>query len=229
MSTLPRKFPFNTFTASVAGALLAVAAIALSSAANQPPRVDQAARVARGEYLVTLGSCNDCHTPWKFNPQTHAPEPDMSLMLAGHPQGAPEPEGTVGPHDMALIGPTFTAFKLPFGTVYSRNLTPDKATGLGEWAEEMFIRALRSGRHMGGNGRPILPPMPWNMITVATDEDLRSIFAYLRTIPPIVNDAPEPKVPDEVQAGIAKVNDGLAAHMQQVREARDEKLVARAR
>lgn len=225
MTTNSRKVRF-TVALPVAGALLAVTAIALSARASPPPAVDQAARVARGHYLVTFGSCNDCHTPWKFNPQTQAPEPDMSRMLSGHPVGAPEPEGTVGAHDMALIGPTFTAFKLPFGTVYSRNLTPDKATGLGEWSEEMFIRALRTGRHMGGTGRPILPPMPWNWITVATDEDLRSIFAYLRTIPPVVNDAPEPRVPDEVQAGIAKGNDGLAAHMKQVRAARDEKTLA---
>lgn len=225
MTTIQRKFPFK-IVVSIAGTLLAALTIALSAGASPPPTVDQAARVARGQYLVTFGSCNDCHTPWKFNPQTHAPEPDMSRMLSGHPVGAPEPEGTVGPHDIALIGPTFTAFKLPFGTVYSRNLTPDKATGLGEWTEEMFLRALRTGRHMGGTGRPILPPMPWNMITIATDEDLKSIFAYLRTIPPIVNDAPEPNAPDEVQAGIAKGNDALAAHMKQVRAARDEKLLA---
>jgi len=202
---------------------LAALAASIALSAHGSPNADQ---IKRGEYMVRFGSCNDCHTPWKFDPAIGMPAPDLSRMLSGHPQGAPDPQGTIGKEDIAVIGPTFTAFRLPFGVVYARNLTPEKRTGLGEWTKETFIRALRTGRHMGGTGRPILPPMPWNWITIATDEDLMAIFAYLRTIPAVVNEVPDPKVPDEALAGIAKVNDGLAEQMKAVRNARKKRPAA---
>jgi hypothetical protein len=85
-----------------------------------------------------------------------------------------------------------TAWAGPWGGSYAANLTPDEATGLGIWTEELFIQALRSGKHMGV-GRDILPPMPWQNCAVLTDSDLRAIFAYLRSIPPIRNSVPVPR------------------------------------
>ena len=73
------------------------------------------------------------------------------------------------------------------------NLTPDRNTGLGIWTEEMFVKAMRTGRHMG-QSRPILPPMPWQSVGQMTDQDLRALFAYLRSIPAIKNRAPEPQI-----------------------------------
>ena len=73
------------------------------------------------------------------------------------------------------------------------NLTPDQNTGLGFWTEEMFIKAIRTGRHMGVS-REILPPMPWTAFRNASDEDLKSIYAYLRTLKPIVNHVPDAQV-----------------------------------
>src|SRR5687768_11513576 len=73
-----------------------------------------AARVEHGRKLVTIGGCHDCHTPMKFDPALGLPVPQMDRMLSGHPEGAPDPESTVSGHDMAVIGPTFTSFKLPF-------------------------------------------------------------------------------------------------------------------
>ena len=163
-------------------------------------------QILRGQYLVRIGSCNDCHTPWHFDEQLGMPRPDMSRMLSGHPKGGPNPEGTIGPHDIGLIGPTFTSFALPFGTIYSVNLTPDMDTGIGTWTEEMFLDIFRKGRHLGGNGRGVLPPMPWFWIRNLTDDDLRAIFAYLNSIPPIRNEVPSPDVPEEV---IWKVRDSL--------------------
>jgi hypothetical protein len=74
------------------------------------------------------------------------------------------------------------------------NITPDRNTGIGIWTEEMFLSALKTGRHMGVS-RPILPPMPWSAFRNLTDEDLRSIFAYLRTIPAVHNRVPDPVAP----------------------------------
>lgn len=77
---------------------------------------------------------------------------------------------------------------------FSANLTPDPATGLGSWTEEMFVQALRNGKHQG-TGRDILPPMPWQMVRQLTDEDLKSVWAFLRSIPPIANAVPQPVPP----------------------------------
>ena len=77
------------------------------------------------------------------------------------------------------------------------NLTPDRNTGLGIWTEEMFLKAIRTGRHMGVS-RPINPPMPWQVYRNFSDDDLKAIYAYLRTIPPIVNHIPD-YVPPEVR------------------------------
>lgn len=167
----------------------------------------------RGRMLVTVGGCNDCHTPWKFDPEIGAPLPDMSRMLSGHPAGAPDPEARPGKFDTAVIGPTFTSFALPFGTVYTANLTPDLDTGLGSWTEKMFVDALKTGKHMGGNGRGILPPMPWTMVGSLEEPDLKAIYAYLRTIPAIRNPVPGHKVPEPVINAITESNRKLVERM----------------
>ena len=163
--------------------------------------------VARGAYLVTFGGCNDCHTPWVFNKEFNMPVPDMTRMLSGHPAGTPDSATKINPKtDLALIGGTFTAFTLPFGIVYSANLTPDKETGLGNWTEDMFVKAIRTGMHLGAEGRPILPPMPWPDFRNLNDADLKAIFAYLKTIPPVHNPVPDPKVPPPVFAGMMQMH-----------------------
>lgn len=162
--------------------------------------------IERGALLVAFGDCNTCHTPWAFNPELGAPAPDMTRMLSGHPHDAPDPKGELGPGDNAVIGPTFTSFKLPFGVVYTQNLTPDMETGTGAWTEEMFVKIFRTGKHLGGEGRPVLPPMPWHAVGALSDQDLKSIFAYLRSIPPIQNAVPAPKVPEPVMKAIGETN-----------------------
>ncbi len=149
--------------------------------------------VERGKYLVTAGACNDCHTPWKLGEK--GPEPDMSRMLSGHPAGMklPAPPALQGPWGLAGAL-TMTAWAGPWGISYTANLTPDDETGIGAWSEVTFIRAMRTGQHLG-SGRPILPPMPWNWIGTLSDEDLSAIFAYLRSIPPIRNQVPPPVSP----------------------------------
>jgi hypothetical protein len=90
--------------------------------------------------------------------------------------------------------PTLTAWSGPWGISFAANLTPDQKTGMGMWTEEMFIKAMRTGKHMGMS-RPILPPMPWQNVAAMTDGDLKAVFAYLRSIPPIVNLVPLPIPP----------------------------------
>lgn len=172
------------------GALLPLAGLVLAAKA---PQETKATRVARGKYLVTIIGCSDCHTPVKMGPK--GPEPDLSRYLSGHPANAnfpPPPKLTPGPW-FASVG-AFTAWSGPWGISYSANLTPDNNTGLGIWTEETFMRTLRTGKHFGV-ARDILPPMPWQCFAAMTDEDLKSIYAYLRTIPAVNNAVPAPVPP----------------------------------
>lgn len=147
--------------------------------------------VKRGKYLVNTLACNDCHTPWKMGPA--GPEPDRALLLSGHPSQlvltAPSPAAGWP----VAFSETNTAVAGPWGISYAANLTPHD-TGLGVWDEKIFIRALRTGKHMGA-GRPILPPMPWSAYGQLTDDDLRDVWAYLQSIPPIDNVVPVPTPP----------------------------------
>ncbi len=184
---------------AVAVLLFAAVTSAQAPAAKADPQTE---KVKRGKYMVMVGSCTDCHTPMKMTPD--GPAPDMERFLSGHPEGAPDPGGTLGPNDLALTATDLTTWKQQFGTVYTRNLTPDK-TGLGDWTEAQFIKTIRTGRHQG-DGRALLPPMPWNGYAGMTDEDLQAVWAYLRTLKPIRNVVPDPRVPPPVIEQFGKIN-----------------------
>ncbi len=146
--------------------------------------------VKRGKYLVdAVGACGQCHTPRK------GAEMDMSMYLAGHPANAPYPK-----FDMTMMqrgvfmlaAPTLAAFSMPFGTTFAANLTPDKETGLGEWTEKIFVDTMRTGHHQGvPSNRKLLPPMPiTNAYANISDEDLKAMWAYLKSIKPVRNEVP---------------------------------------
>ena len=123
----------------------------------------------------------------------HGPQHDAARMYSGHPSGAglpPPPVLPPGPWNAITGG--MTAWAGPWGISYGTNLTSDKETGLGAWTEEMFVTALRTGKHLG-MGRDFLPPMP--VYPKASDEDLEAMFAYFMTVPPIANQVPEPVPP----------------------------------
>lgn len=153
----------------------------------------------RGKYLTLVGGCNDCHTPKTIGP--NGPEADMTKELSGHPAGdklPPVPAKLIGENGYGtVVNNHLTAWVGAWGISYAMNLTPDKATGLGSWTEQMFIDALRNGKHQG-TGRAILPPMPWNWYRNMTDEDLKAVFAYLQSLPPVTNAVPDPTPPDKV-------------------------------
>jgi hypothetical protein len=198
-------------------------AVVLPTNVVTPARAEtkSVSEIERGAFLVKMGGCTDCHTPMVFDPNIGMPVPQMDRFLSGHPNGAPRPSGEPKGHDQAVIGPTFTNFRLPFGTVFAANLTPDPETGLGNWTKDMFIRAVRTGRHMGGTGRPIVPPMPWPTLAQQSDEDLSAIFAYLQSLPAIKNEVPQPEVPGPVLDGLAgsydKMLAGMRAHEKSLR------------
>ena len=142
----------------------------------------------------TTSGCHDCHTPFIMGP--NGPEPDMTRALSGHPQDividapAQLPEPWIG-----AMNATNTAWSGPWGVSFTANLTPDPETGIWrEMTEEQFIEALRTGRHLG-QGRPILPPMPW---PVYGTEDRRRPEGDLRLPsddPAVKNKVPDPLPP----------------------------------
>lgn len=180
---------------------LAAVIVLCSSGCQAPEPAEQVAvvtasteaeAVERGRYLVNAAGCHDCHTPWKAG--VNGPEPDMTRMLSGHPADYKVPPAPALSLDTWVIAaaPTNTAWAGPWGTAYTINLTSDAETGIGSWTEDMFVRAIRTGKHLGvPDARPIMPPMPWPAYKNFSDEDLKAMFAYLQSVPPIQNKVPE--------------------------------------
>jgi mono/diheme cytochrome c family protein len=162
-------------------------------AADAAPSAEE--MVARGEKLIIGGGCHDCHTPKTMTER--GPEADMSRSLAGHPQDdvitAPFKQDPKSPWTTHTNN-HLTAWSGAWGVSFAANLTPDQNTGLGIWTEEMFLAALKTGKHMG-TSRQILPPMPWNYYGQLPDEDLKAMFAYLKSIKPVANRVPVPLDP----------------------------------
>lgn len=123
------------------------------STAAVPASVDP---VARGRYLTTIMSCNDCHTPGTF-------------------YGAPDTTRRLSGSDLGWVG--------PWGVVHARNLTPD-STGIGAWSKEQIVHALRTGNTP--DGRQLAPIMPWmNFADILDENDAMAIASYLKSLPPV--------------------------------------------
>ena len=124
-----------------------------------PPAGDA---VALGKYLV-MGKldCYSCHSPSFMDINEDDPE-----KTPGYLSGGNELQDADGQ------------------PILSRNLTPDKATGLGNWTEEQFVKAIKTGI------RPTGPALRFPMVpfTALTDEEAKAIWAYLQTVPAIKND-----------------------------------------
>jgi mono/diheme cytochrome c family protein len=183
-------------THAASAALIGIAATLATSVpapAHAGPHADKD-KVARGLYLVNTSGCHDCHTPWKMG--AAGPEPDMSRMLSGHPEAMAMPAAPRLPEGpwIGSMAATNTAWAGPWGVSFTANLTPDLDPGLGDWSLKYFKDTMRTGRHMG-RGRAVLPPMPIPAYKNFHDRDLEAIFSYLRTIPPIRNQVPEPLPP----------------------------------
>jgi mono/diheme cytochrome c family protein len=164
------------FTLRPATALLAVVSLATSVPAYAQQATN--AQVERGRYLVQITGCHDCHSP-KIEGMT----PDLKRALSGRPGTTPLRTAAKGEVHASL---DLTAWQGPWGASVASNLTPDPATGIGtRYNEASFIVTMRTGKKP--NGTMILPPMPSDVYKNMTDDDLKAIFAYLRTIPAIRN------------------------------------------
>ncbi len=181
----------------LAAALLLLAVVAAATQYRTDAPLDRSAQLARGKYLVTIGGCHDCHTPWIIQPDGN-PGPDMSRALSGHPEQLPVAAAAQVSGDgweWAGAGSN-TAFSGPWGVSFAANLTPDENTGTGIWTFDIFKNTIRNGRHWGVS-RPLLPPMPWFNYREMTDEDLEAVFTYIHSLPAVRNKVPEPLPPPD--------------------------------
>ncbi|HYC29586.1 MAG TPA: cytochrome c, partial [Chitinophagaceae bacterium] len=118
--------------------------------------------IARGKHLVLgPGHCVDCHSPVR--------NIDSVLQLGQEPP----------------LGGGYK-FDLPFGTFYTKNLTPDPETGIGAMSDGEIARVLRYS--VKKNGEAVLPFMPFQNMS---DEDLTAIISYLRSLKPVSNKIPD--------------------------------------
>jgi len=205
---IKKSYPMNPRKLQLFPLLLAIVAVTTyiscnNASMNQEKKaMTNDEMIARGRYMVTVSSCNDCHTPKIFGPQ--GMKLDSSRLLSGHTAGSPLPPidtNALHPGYWLLSGGDLTAWVGPWGMTFTQNLTPDSATGIGAWTAENFVKSIRTGKHLGmDGGRPIMPPMPWEMIRNMTDEDLNAIFAYLKSLPAISNQVPAPVSPPDVKA-----------------------------
>jgi hypothetical protein len=188
------KFLFIGFISSMFSTFLLTQVGCTQEAENKT--LSQEEMVTLGKYIVSTSGCDDCHTPKIFT--ENGPVFDMTRHLSGFPGEEVLPSldtEMIGPEKWMATEKHLGAWVGPWGISYASNLTPDNATGIGALSEEMFIKTLREGK-LKGVGRPLLPPMPWQVYGMKTDQDLKAIYAYLQSLRPIRNEVPQPVTPD---------------------------------
>jgi hypothetical protein len=142
-----------------------------------------------GEHLVTVSACHDCHSPKDYSkPGTGL---DSAHLLSGY-MGSPVPD--VNKKDAQTKGwavtSDLTSWVGYWGVGYAANLTSD-STGIGTWKEEQFMYAIRNGKYNGmASDRNLIPVMPWVMYRNMSDEELKAIFAYVKSTKPVSNKVP---------------------------------------
>ncbi|TMI64351.1 MAG: c-type cytochrome [Bacteroidetes bacterium] len=180
-------------TLSIAATVIMYAISSGDNNPEQPKPMTQEEKIKRGEYLVNAVGCDDCHSPKKMGAQ--GPEIISELRFSGSPSTAQLPSVNTGEikKGWMMFAPDLTSAVGPWGQSYAANISSD-ATGIGNWKEEQFLKALREGKYKGlDNTRPLLPPMPWFVYKNFSDDDLKSIFAYLKSTKPVHNVVAAPK------------------------------------
>lgn len=152
----------------------------------------------KGEYLVTICGCHDCHSPKILG------ETGLIIIqetaLSGYPTGRVimKADKEAMQQGWVLFNEDLTQAAGPWGVSFSANITSDES-GIGNWTEEQFRKALTQGKFKGLDGtRMLLPPMPWQNYINMTEEDLFAIFTYLKSTNPVGNVVPAPIPRDEL-------------------------------
>jgi mono/diheme cytochrome c family protein len=147
------------------------------------PEPDHSNQVEYGKYLVTVAHCSACHTP-----VDEKGNPIEGMEFSGGPD---------------IAGPWKGGDKIVH--VSALNITPD-ASGIGYFDEAMFIDVIRNG---GFKTRPLLNIMPWDYFRNLSDDDLKSIFAYLKTLKPVCHHVDNTEPPTYCK--VCRTKHGLGA------------------
>ncbi len=186
----------TSFILSAFATVTIIAVACTGKTGGEKPAVekkDKATLLQRGEYLVTIGGCDDCHSPKKMGP--HGPEIDMERRLSGFPSTRilPQFDSNILKKGIMQMNEDLTATAGPWGISFAANLTSD-ASGAGSWPLENFKFAMRHGKAKGlANNRDMLPPMPWVNFSKMPDSDLEAMHMYLQNTKPVNNVVPGPK------------------------------------
>lgn len=186
-----KLIPTSTFVACLLITLL-FSCEPVKNGASSGQFEDAASLVKRGEYLVTISGCNDCHSPKRMG--SKGPEVIPETQLSGYPAGRPLAafDTILAKMGIAQFNEDMTAAAGPWGISFALNITSD-VSGIGNWTPDNFKIAMRHGKLKGDEkGRSLLPPMPWTNYTQLTNEDLDAIFSYLKQTKPVKNFPPAP-------------------------------------
>jgi hypothetical protein len=154
--------------------------------------------VRRGAYLVNTMLCDDCHSPKSMG--SNGPEiiPELRLSGARHDTKLPPADTSYIKNGWTLFNEDFTSIAGAWGVSFAGNLTSDE-TGIGNWSEEQFKKAITKGKYKGlDNSRSLLPPMPWPQFSHLNDADIKAIYTFLKSTPPVKNVVPAPKSLEDI-------------------------------
>lgn len=174
---MSKKFIYTLLPAGfILMALAAFVPLVTAQTATPAPTAQVSESVAHGSYLALVGGCIFCHTPALDKYKN--PTLDDLKILAFSELGALDTTNRAfsGGRDFPLG---------PLGTIYSRNLTSDKETGLGKWTDDEIKTALRTGKTPSGH--ILFPLMPYPTFTHMAESDMDDLIAYLRSLAPISN------------------------------------------
>jgi len=196
------KKSFIVVLGLVATTIIALVACQVNSSdakKDNPVIISKDSLINRGSYLVYTMLCDDCHSPKRMGP--NGPEIIPELRLSGSRQNGKLPPVDVSEikKGWTLFNEDFTSIAGAWGVSFAGNLTSDE-TGIGNWTEEQFKKAITKGKYKGlDNSRTLLPPMPWPQFSILNDADIKAIYTFLKSTKPVKNVVPAPKTLAELK------------------------------
>jgi len=163
--------------------------LVFSSFSAQAEGQYQDGAIEHGKYIATLAGCTSCHTPYKAEYQKPPQELTLEQIqtLAFNDKDATD-------QDKLFAGGR--AFDLgPAGILLTRNLTPDKETGIGNWTDDQIKLAVKTG--VDNHGKVLFPVMPYHVFNTMADADLEAVIAYLHSVNAISNQVPDRTISTE--------------------------------
>lgn len=173
-------------TVAVLIALSALNTFALNAQAGNQY---QNGTLEHGKYMATIAGCTDCHTPLK--PEYNKPPQELSLEQIQNIAF----NGAETLDDTKLLAGGRPFDLGPAGILFTRNITPDKETGVGSWTDDQIKIAIKTG--IDNEGKVLFPVMPYHVFNGMADADLEALIAYIRSVDSVSNSVPPRTIPTD--------------------------------